>query len=267
MHDYGYKPRPNFHASAKEVNPKLFFGIELETEMTSGVHISDGIDILYLYSNEERNFYMKEDGSLHNGIEIVSHPRTLASWTEYATNFAKALKAGHENGVRAWHKPNCGMHIHCSRSGFRSDAHTARFGLLFARNAGMWQHIAGRVSAYASFGGLSNGQVIEKAKVPWRANHSDAINYSPDSTIEVRIWRPSMCINRVMASIQFTAAAVEYTRHMPMGKHKSALHWAAFVHYLQSNSETYPDALAVLNGQGFQVTDTYTPTITYKENN
>ena len=72
IHDYSYKPDPIFHG-----NGSRFFGVELEVDY--GGHLDDNAREVLEIANEtqEENLYIKHDGSLEDGFELVSHPMTL----------------------------------------------------------------------------------------------------------------------------------------------------------------------------------------------
>jgi hypothetical protein len=74
-------------------------------------------------------------------------------------------------------------------------------------------------------------------------DHSAAVNWSPGSTVEVRIFRPALDHGRVVACVELVAAANEFTRTVgtkdmlsltQSAKDGSAL-WARFVAFLYEN--------------------------------
>ncbi len=71
IHDYGYKPYPVFYGKGNR-----FFGVELEID-DGGKIYDNAKKILELANEVEENIYIKEDGSLSDGFEIVSYPMTL----------------------------------------------------------------------------------------------------------------------------------------------------------------------------------------------
>ena len=72
IHDYSYKPEPIFYG-----NGERFFGVELEID--DGGNRKDNAQILLDIANSgDEKIYIKCDGSLDDGMEIVTHPMTLA---------------------------------------------------------------------------------------------------------------------------------------------------------------------------------------------
>ena len=208
IHPYHYTPNPVFHGTNV-----LQFGIELEMDLTDNRTYIECLENMGDEDKYQQDFYFKHDGSLNRyGVELVTHPRDLDAWRLYADQFGAMLQSTSAAGGRAWTRDECGLHIHVSRAGFDSLAHVARFALFFARNQAPWTTLANRQSSYATWSRLGNGEVMTKVKYPEYGNHYDAVSLAPQRTIEVRIFRPSLAIGRVIGSIELVAAAVEYTR-------------------------------------------------------
>ena len=82
IEEYGYKPTPIFYG-----NGKRYFGVELEVD--EGGKDNDNAAVLKSIANtHEENIYIKSDGSLEDGFEIVSHPMTLEELCDFFGSFA-----------------------------------------------------------------------------------------------------------------------------------------------------------------------------------
>src|ERR1039458_6824488 len=244
IHDYSYKPEPvfspeppSFKVTAKFNNARYtnemfnaigddgrkidrktlaYLGIELETESTDDLY--ELVNFLGNESHNENAYYLKHDGSLDRGVEIVSHPRTLDSWKEYSSEFGQILSDAGRMGARCWNKNTCGLHGHISRIAFDGESHVARFATLFTRSPRDSKEYAQRESSYARFEGMARiSNVIAKTKGNY-SDHFDAINLEHSNTIEVRIFRPSLRIGRVLAALEIVSAACEYSRITPATK-------------------------------------------------
>jgi hypothetical protein len=240
IHYYSLKPDPQFHGSPDTAHG-AYFGIELETECLGEAHRREMAEMWYGNSKGESDFYLKEDGSLYNGIEVVSHPRSLASWREYCANeFARILAEMSRSKVKAWRAGSCGLHVHVSRDAFEDTSHLERFALLFNRNQAQAQKFARRESGYARFD--NEVSVIRKVRGDYDADHFDAVNVGGNDgeTVEVRIFRPSLAVARIMGSIECVAAALEFTRDLEIEKvWGGALEWSNFSEYLRGEGYTY----------------------------
>ena len=111
IHDYSYKPDPEFHGVGPE-----YMGVELEVDGAG--EDSDYAGRVLTILNEEDNFaYCKRDGSLDDGFEIVTHPCTLAvhrdevPWEDAISKLKYLGYTSHDAGT-------CGLHIHVSRKAF-----------------------------------------------------------------------------------------------------------------------------------------------------
>lgn len=252
INSYSFKPSPVFHRAVGEtagVPGRAYFGIELEVEC--GDSKSEPAE--YLTRRFESDaIYLKEDGSLNYGFEIVSHPRTLQSWRDW-TVFGESLKRlSTEYNCRSWGKTTAGLHVHMNKKSFEDVTHMARFNTLFTKCEDQWLDMAARRrTGYANMSGskpranIYSGQYIHLPDMvkSGMTDHSAAVNWSPGSTVEVRIFRPALDHGRVVACVELVAAANEFTRTVgtkdmlsltQSAKDGSAL-WARFVAFLYEN--------------------------------
>lgn len=235
IHSYGYKPRPVFYGKAD-----YHLGLELEVEARNG-DLSSGAE--YVYGKIGDRAYLKYDGSLSNGFEIVTHPHSLH---EMQNKFPwEILPWLQDEGFRSWNTSSCGIHVHVSRSAFKDDAHQIKFTKLIYDNQRQVERVAGRKSGYAKFN--DKGRVIAKVKF---GNQSDgrysAVNNENENTLEVRVFRGSLRKERVLSAIEFTHAAVEYTRTIKMVAKDKPLSWARFIAFVVLNHQTYPNLLTII---------------------
>lgn len=112
IHDYSYKPEPIFHG-----NGNRYFGVELEVDY--GGHCDDNArEILDIANDEhEENLYIKHDGSIDDGFEMVTHPMTL----DYHKNimpWQNIMKRLIQMGYTSHKTTTCGLHCHINRSAF-----------------------------------------------------------------------------------------------------------------------------------------------------
>jgi len=256
LHNYSYKPRTVFYVGENESLMGAFrprcYGIELEMENVTTR--SDMRDALGVAESELGNaFYAKEDGSLLSGMELVSHPRSLASWNALAPELQDVLRQMSSLGMRAWTQSRCGLHIHVGWEHF-TPSHAMRFALLFARNETEWVNCANRTSGYANFRALQAGLAMKVKNTDW-AGHTDAINLGSNGgkTIEVRIFRPSLAVGRILGSIELVDSAVEYTKNMTA--HEALNGGLDFENYAEfvKSSDLYPNAVRIINNQKFNL--------------
>lgn len=278
--EYSYKPRPVFFG--KNFNPKerLFFGLELEVESVRGDREDNAEVVKQLLGDR---VYLKEDGSLNNGFEIVSHPHSLEAFRKEFNweSFARFRNIG----LRSWDTSTCGIHIHISRDAFgpaydtrtgepydpwgpdtnhaetqayyrTRQTHELKFIKLIYDNDRQVSRLAGRYSEeYANF--TDKGSLTRKVRRgETSGGRHSAVNTENDRTLEVRVFRGSLAPERVLAHLEFVHSAVEYTRDLKvsgntiplgMGKVKpTALTWLAYSSYVYTHSEQYPNLTSLM---------------------
>ena len=257
IHSYSYRPSPYFFGRGQ-----YYLGFELEVEARNNSRY-EGAELV---QNElGGHAYMKDDGSLSDGFEVVTHPHTLQ---EYQTNFNwEFIPKLKREGYRSWNTDTCGLHVHVSRTAFgtgespwgrvdreqlilKRQAHELRFMKLIYDNQRQVERIAGRSgNHYATFG--DKGKLIEKVKFGNQSNgRYSAINTENDATLEVRVFKGSLRKERVLSALEFVAASVEYTRDLKVTSKNQALSWLRFTAYVSENLETYPN-LALIMSESF----------------
>lgn len=257
IHSYNYRPSPFFFGSGK-----YYFGFELEVE-SRGNGRFDGATIAQ--DSLGGHAYLKEDGSLSDGFEIVTHPHTLE---KYHTDFNwGVLEKLQTKGYRSWNTRSCGLHVHVSRTAFgngdpwsygissntrsqlilQKQSHELRFMKLIYDNQRQVERIAGRSNnQYATFS--DKGSLVRKVKSGYQNNgRYSAINTENDETIEVRVFKGSLRKERVLSALEFVHASVEYTRDIKVTSKNHALSWLKFTGYVASNADLYPNLVTIMS--------------------
>ena len=239
IHEYSYRPRPHFFGEAK-----YHFGFELEVESQGN---SRKAGASYVVDRLSPRVYLKNDGSLDEGFEIVSHPHSLE---ELQKKFNwETLTGLRKQGFRSWDTSTCGLHVHVSRTAFgevskRSDivkaqAHELRFIKLIYDNQRQIERLAGRSSSYAKFN--DKGSLANRVKYGHQDDRYEAVNSQNERTLEVRVFKGSLKPARVLSAIELVHASVEYTRDLKVNGSNSALKWIHFVRFVADQAETYPN--------------------------
>lgn len=253
IHSYGYKPVPCFFGDTKEP-VKYHFGFELEVEQRNEDSCED--EAIAVQESLGTRAYLKYDGSLRSGFEVVTHPHTLE---EYKENFPwEFIQTARRNGLVSWNSPRCGFHIHVSRYGFGPgmnpgeepndyykrtiivrQQHELKFIKLIYDNERQVQRLAGRKSEWALFN--DKGNIWRKVKNNYQSDgHYSAVNVENYNTIEVRVFRGSLKRERLLANLEFVHSAVEYTRNLRVTATNKALSWIAYSAYVYQNANKYP---------------------------
>ena len=159
----------------------------------------------------EENIYIKSDGSLEDGFEIVSHPMTLEYHTE-EMNWKGILREAVSMGYRSHQTSTCGLHVHVNRNAFgdnQTEQEDVISRILFFVEK-HWNELFtfSRRSSYnmsrwsARFGFEKTGkQILEKAKSGCNGRYV-AVNLNNYHTIEFRLFRGTLKYNTFIATLQ-----------------------------------------------------------------
>lgn len=271
IHDYSYRPDAIFHSTDK--NERLFFGLEIEVES----HMN--FDLSSRYAQEKLEpaelAYLKSDGSLDHGFEIVTHPMSHAFFkqADELWNTLETLRTSPLMRVKAWDTRTCGLHIHISRTGFSGGAHMHRFLNLVYSNQTLYEALAGRSSdRWATFDDIrqteyerdehgnrlcdDEGNYSRKSFRNFKSkifegrhtNRYSAVNTQNRETLEMRIFRGTVNPNTIKAQLDLAHASVEYTRTLSVKDViDGAMQERAFLNYILANSELYSDLINRIN--------------------
>jgi len=265
IHDYSYRPDPIFHSTDKD--ERLFFGIEIEVEASD----SKSDSAMHAYQLEGADLaYLKNDGSLDHGFEIVTHPMSHDFYKNEASQLWEVLEDLRSKSglrVKSWDTRTCGLHIHISRTGFTGGAHMHRFLNLVYSNADMYSTLAGRSSdQWAKFTDIftreyerdSNGdrvpddisgyKIVSKRTFKHKLDNNrssdrySAVNTQNPHTLEMRIFRGTVNGDTIKAQLDLAHASVEYTRTLSVHDIRNgALSADQFMWYIIQNVELYPE--------------------------
>lgn len=245
LHEYGYKPSPRFHHTDADVPGRsLFFGIELELSHASredcGADFSACHDILNP-SEDAENIYTKKDSTLERGFEIVSHPRTLSSWHE----FAPTLQEYFDQAAEYTRGDRDGLHVHISRKGM-TEAHALRFGAFINACQDELMPIARRRSEWGAYADKPKTGAACKC-LRYTGNRYRAVNWCNAATVELRIFRATIDLTEFMAAVEFSHAAYQFTkRYCNIMQLLRGEAWPAFLAYLRDNAEKYGALISLL---------------------
>lgn len=239
IHNYSYKPEPEIgYKNDRESREHLTFGVELEREPRNdggnvrmdAYELSDRIDEI-----PGGRTYCKSDGSLSNGVEIVSHPGTLAHHM-YVMHWRQIQRTCEKAGFRSHDAANSGLHVHVGRAQLggtdaERDDVTRKVQVLFVLYAAELTRFSRRArsrldewASFRSFGmspdsiRATDGDTLAtwaRSSVPtFESGHHDrrytAVNLTNTATVEIRIFRGTLKRDTLIASIQLVSNIFEY---------------------------------------------------------
>lgn len=256
---YSYKPNPKFKVGhvhdAFETDKnitELLMGVELE--------VDKGDDDAACANEIVENFddvYCKHDGSLSRGIEIVSHPATLEyhltelGWDRISEICRKWKFKSHEAGT-------CGLHVHVGRRQLGSndaerDNTAGKLVLAMVRHWDNMVKFSRRKDSqlnWAECNKLYLEEIADECELIDAALETEddgryqAVNLCNSETVEFRIFRGTLEINTIKATLEFVSNICKYCKdHTPLEVMNSQ--WDDIAYY-----ECYPELYDYLISRG-----------------
>lgn len=232
IEEYSYKPIPNFCGDGLR-----YFGVELEVDR-GGEDEGNAEELLSIANAEGQDrLYIKHDGSLNDGFELVTHPMTL-DYHLSKMPWADLLKTAREQGYRSHQTSTCGYHIHVNRDAFgetedEQEPCIARI-LYFVEKH--WEELlkfsrrtASQLDHWAARYGYKEHplEILDRAK----CSHGDrytCINLSNTETIEFRMFRGTLKLNTLFATLQLVDRICDVALFLSDQELKD-LSWTTFV--------------------------------------
>ncbi len=174
--------------------------------------------LLNISNANAENLYIKTDGSLDEGLELVTHPMTL----EYHLNempWAEVLRKAQSMGYLSHAAGTCGLHVHISRLAFgctyeQQEAAIARL-LYFVEK--FWAELLrfsrrtqSQMNRWAARYGirLTPSEQMNHAKNSCAGRYT-AVNLTNSDTVEIRMFRGTLKLNTLKATLQMVNHLVE----------------------------------------------------------
>lgn len=255
IHDYYYKPEPVFYGSGS-----LFIGVEVEVD--NGTESEENAEAILSVANaDSEHIFIKHDGSLEDGFEMVSHPMTLCYHTNnmnWEDVFNKAISLG----FRGHQTNTAGIHCHVNRNAFgetqeEQEEVIARI-VFFIENH--WNELfkfsrrtVENMNRWSSRYGISENtkSTYKKAKDSCNGRYV-ALNLSNTHTLEFRLFRSSLKYSTFMAILQLVDEICNTAMLLSDAKIES-LSWSDFV--LKIDKTDKPELISYLKSKQLYVNE------------
>ena len=232
IHSYYYKPEPIFYGSGPR-----YFGVELEID-EGGESAESAQKILQTANRDNKLVYIKHDGSLNDGMEIVTHPMSF-DFHMKSMPWAEILSKARNLGYTSHQARTCGLHVHVSRQAFgrnedAQDECVARLLYIFEKFWDEFLRFSRRtqrqVEQWAARYGMKDQpvEILNHAKKDCEGLRYTCVNLCPEYTIEFRIFRGTLKLNTLLATIQMVNHICDVAVNMDDEEVK-ALSWPVFV--------------------------------------
>jgi len=239
IEDSHYRPLPRF--KKMERDDDLFMGFELEVEMDDERDRKSSQLTNYLEGEGVADvFYLKEDGSLDNGFELVSHPITL-NYLRKKLKMKKILKWLKQNKFETNY--NCGLHVHINEK-FLSKEDIIKLRAFFSLNKESlfkFSHRDDINNDYCQYEEFDMDMFLDEEEQEdryWALNLNTGQN-----TVEVRIFSGTLDENRFLGYLEFVDSLVRYCKKNSLEKvvqyGDSSKSWEYFMNYLTKYKRKY----------------------------
>lgn len=204
IHHYHYKPDPIFYGDSNR-----YLGVELEVD-DGGEVAANAKAILDIANESECHLYIKHDGSLNRGFELVTHPMSL----DYQINtmpWQRVLAKLKAMGYHSHQTATAGLHVHVNRASLgetwqEQDETIARILYFMEKH---WEELLkfsrrtpSQLERWAARYGYkdSPADILKTAKGSY--GRYTCLNLNNEATIEFRIFRGTLKYNSLIATLQ-----------------------------------------------------------------
>jgi hypothetical protein len=223
INDYNYSPDEFEFLGDDDFNHNLFMGVELEVDGAGNETAAKVKAALVQDITDE--VYIKHDGSLNEGFEIVTMPATLdyhvnnMQWDTLASQCVA-------EGMRSHDTDTCGLHVHVSRDAFgddetQQDLNIAKLILLVNK---FWDsHIIKftrrkrhALERWANRCDMEynphddNDDIVDKVDHVKGQGRYQAINITNDDTVEFRMFKGTLNTDTILATLEWVHAMTLY---------------------------------------------------------
>ena len=209
-----YYPTLKFYKTDNKNEIPLYLGVELEID---GAGESDyTVEKINSIMNNNDNFvYCSHDGSLTEGLEIITQPATLKYHKSISKKYKKLFEMLKEMGYASDKTTTCGLHVHFNRDFFSDNEELYISKLLYLIDKN-WDDVIKfsrrnkhRMDRYAKKLDIPQDEYIRYSNKKRNHDyHYYAVNLSNINTIEFRMFKGSLNIDTFMATLQFVQSCI-----------------------------------------------------------
>lgn len=200
--DYSEKPNPVFFGKG------LTLGVELEVD--GDVDYEERDNLAYALSEISGLHYCKDDGSLDNGVEIVTMPCSLEYHKEKFP-WRDIMNTALDYGFLSDKAGTCGLHVHVDRSYFDTGAYNSgdaavALMYLFNKFEEKFVKFSRRFPSQLSWGKIQEVDIddIHTSYDELSNDRYMAINVLNSHTLEFRLWKGTLNYKTFIATLEMT---------------------------------------------------------------
>ena len=215
INSYGTKPKPVFKNYKYDKDVPLgnrYYGLELEYSNTDSVQVKEKMLDLY----KDKWLYNKSDGSLCNGVEIVTSPcdyKSIMWLLDKMKDPIKNITSGSK------YTQNAGIHIHVSKKSIPS---YNIYKLSYLLNniqakelSSIMFYLSGRNNCIGDENEVRYAKIGEITKFKDETDRYLALNLTNLHTIEFRIFKSTNDMDKVKSYINFVESMIKFVDITP----------------------------------------------------
>lgn len=234
-----------------------YYGVELEVEANGG-NVLKSAAITNRSIPETKNgpfAYLKKDGSVSDGFEIVTVPASLDYHREAWPDIIKKT----HGKIKSWNTLTCGLHVHASRAPLTEEQIAKIVCFVNASfNRQFIFVIAGRrCDDYAKFFHKDMGNALTPIE------KYEAVNLLHNATIEFRVFRGTVKIESLFKAIEFCDALIQFTKDASLAV---CMKRSRFIKFVHNKADNYPHLEAFIQAKWFGRETEDTKKFGYKPN-
>jgi hypothetical protein len=249
----------------------MYMGMELEVSCNKSRYTNGSTAYLVQDCNPmEDQFCLKKDGSVPDGFEMATHPRTINSWRTFVRAGAlhDVLQFMKEAGVEGQASGDTcrGIHIHSTREAWSKEAMIKLYRFMFDPCNSRYltkisQRNRGQLGQYASLNAWKYVQEVEDMikggryhDIPGLISRNHAINMAED-TIEFRLFNSNIRPERILKNLEFVQSVYDWLHEdtRPLCETQGGIslitlfNWEEHAAYVRAHSDQYPNLDAFLS--------------------
>ena len=229
---------PDLRFYSLDNDEELYLGVELEVDDGGeiGKNAMAACDYVNSLEKTGKNFlYCSHDGSLDDGFEVITQPATFNFHVSLYSNYANMMRYLSKHGYKSHDTRTCGIHVHFNRSFYRKNDELYTSRLLYLVDK-FWNQIVifSRRNVYSMDRyALKKDQKAkefykEKNQSGLHDDHYYSLNISNFDTIEFRMFKGTLNVNTILATLQLVNNIVIVAKNKKMAEIKN-MKWEDFL--------------------------------------